>query len=257
MDKKIIKLKESELISIIRKSINESKVSRPGLLIEGPKENASAIYNKCQNEKRKATLKRGDIESIAADIFDAIDGVGTKENKIKNSILRCQSMVNFCEVSKVYKTFYDEDLFDAIDGDVDYDSDWRDYVYLPLYTIDKNQQEFDATEAAAAAEQKKKQDEINKQNQAAAPTDQTIPAMACWKKEKQSSGYPNEGMHLHADKDFVYWFDGKGAAYGFYINASPGSAYYYKNKAEYEAGTSTKKGKAYCDGDEITFFGWN
>ena len=52
MDKKIIKLKESELISIIRKSINESKVSRTGLLTEGPKENASAIYNKCQNENR-------------------------------------------------------------------------------------------------------------------------------------------------------------------------------------------------------------
>jgi hypothetical protein len=244
MAKKTIRLTESELISVIKKVLKEEKT----LLNEGVYDNVKKIYDSCATEKRPATLKRPDLEKIAGDIFDAIDGVGTTLNKLKTAITASQSMVNFCAVSKLYNTLYGEDLLEAIDGDVNLDSEWRTYVYLPLYSIQQNQIEYDAAEKTT-----------NTQTQTQTVQNVTVTGpLGCAKNEK--------GYQVRGGTGNNQWFSfpyGSGEIRGYVsgnkMYGKDGKTLQDANLQYIVNGVATKQAKATCfDGDdgEMTVGTW-
>jgi hypothetical protein len=42
------------------------------------------------------------------------------------------SIADLCALSNIYLTRHSENLYDALDGDIDSDSEWKSYVFLPL-----------------------------------------------------------------------------------------------------------------------------
>jgi hypothetical protein len=150
MEKKKIRLTESELINLIKNAVNETNVPRKKILSEGAYDSAKAIYDSCSKEKRPATINRTEVQKIAENMSDALDDWTPNRDTLQKAITSCQTMVNFCAVSKLYKTLYGEDLLEGMDDTVNLDGNWRKFVYIPLYNIQQNQIEQDAATKPAA-----------------------------------------------------------------------------------------------------------
>ena len=84
-----------------------------------------------------------DIRDIADDIAAAVDGFGrTDEVMIARSIRKLKSIPDLCRLNDIYRKRNNESLLNALDGDIDSDSEWRDFVWRPieaLSTYSKNQ----------------------------------------------------------------------------------------------------------------------
>ena len=48
-------------------------------------------------------------------------------------------------MSQVYNQRYTETLFDALNGDIDQDGEWRDFVWIPLSELTKNTKKVDTS----------------------------------------------------------------------------------------------------------------
>jgi hypothetical protein len=113
---------------------------------------AKRILQACTNKKEvgPATQTRQQLNAIADAINTAIEGVGTDEKAIKTNLQKITTIPDLCAMAGIYQTRHGENLFDAIDGDIDDQAEWKTYVYLPLLDAYDNSQEIGAKAAAAA-----------------------------------------------------------------------------------------------------------
>jgi len=72
------------------------------------------------------------IRDIADDISLAVRGLGTDEVMIARSIKKLKSIPDLCRLNDIYRKRNTESLLDALDGDIDQDGEWRDYVWRPI-----------------------------------------------------------------------------------------------------------------------------
>jgi hypothetical protein len=63
--------------------------------------------------------------------------LGTNEELIKANLASIPTFPDLCAVNYSYSMRQSETLFDAIDGDIDSDSEWNEYVWKPIYGLIK------------------------------------------------------------------------------------------------------------------------
>ena len=92
------------------------------------------IFDACkQSGMGKSTMNGNTMDSIASKIRNAIMGWTTDEDAIKAALSQVQTLPDLCDVSRRYAENYPgSTLLDDLDGDIDSDSEWNEYVYLPL-----------------------------------------------------------------------------------------------------------------------------
>jgi hypothetical protein len=101
----------------------------------GSFEGVKKIFQACNKSGvGKPTINNNTMDSIAAQIHKAVEGFGfTDEDSIKNALSKIPTIPDLCAVKKRYKENYPGfTLFGDLDGDIDDDSEWNEYVYLPL-----------------------------------------------------------------------------------------------------------------------------
>lgn len=100
---------------------------------DGTMEGVRKIFKACSDKGMgKPTMKNGELEKINGLINQAIQGTNTNEDMLKINLAKFKTIPDLCRASYLYKNAYAESLFDAIDGDIDRDYQWKDYVYTPL-----------------------------------------------------------------------------------------------------------------------------
>lgn len=73
------------------------------------------------------------IRDIADDIAAAVEGFGrTDEVMIARSLRKLKSIPDLCRLNDIYRRRNTESLLSALDGDIDQDGEWRDYVWRPI-----------------------------------------------------------------------------------------------------------------------------
>lgn len=98
------------------------------------------LLNACKTKKSrigKTTLPTSRIKEIADSLNKAISGLGTNEELIKANLSSIPTFPDLCAVNYSYSMRQNETLFDAIDGDIDSDSEWNEYVWKPIYGLIK------------------------------------------------------------------------------------------------------------------------
>jgi hypothetical protein len=98
------------------------------------------LLNACNTKKSKigkTTLPTSRIKEIADSLNKAISGLGTNEELIKANLASIPTFPDLCAVNYSYSMRQSETLFDAIDGDIDSDSEWNEYVWKPIYGLIK------------------------------------------------------------------------------------------------------------------------
>ena len=107
---------------------------------EGTDANKSvkALHDSCKNSKLGKPLQSSsELEKIATEIGDALRektmGIfpSTDEEGIKSALLKIKSIPDYCKVASEYELKYGEDMYEGIDGDIDF-GDWDLYVRQPL-----------------------------------------------------------------------------------------------------------------------------
>jgi hypothetical protein len=79
------------------------------------------IISTCANSKAPVTSQTNKIADM---VYDAISGLGTDEDKVYRAMAMPKGVDEFCGVVKSYKSSYKEDLYTALDGDFDSESEW-------------------------------------------------------------------------------------------------------------------------------------
>jgi hypothetical protein len=116
---------------------------------------SGAITQYCTPEKSgKPKMSDSELNAIADEIFDAIDGWGTEEEDIRSALSGLETFPDFCAMAKKYQRRQGESLLDALDGDIDIDSDWRKFVWIPIVDI------IERTEETLPPEEQKDGDEV-------------------------------------------------------------------------------------------------
>lgn len=116
---------------------------------------SGAITQYCTPEKSgKPTMSDSELNAIADEIFDAIDGWGTDEDGIKSALSGLETFPDFCAMAKKYQRRQGETLLDALDGDIDVDSTWRKYIWIPIVDI------IERTKETIPPEEQKDGDEV-------------------------------------------------------------------------------------------------
>ena len=114
------------------------------LLTSGGKsyEKVKRTLSFCQTHKKnftKPTKDENRQRELARDIRDALSVFGwTNLNDLRRALQSCETVVDLCAVSEKYDRMFGETLFDAIDGDIDNESEWLNYVWLPIEKLVKN-----------------------------------------------------------------------------------------------------------------------
>lgn len=107
---------------------------------EGTEANKSvkALHESCKTSKLGKPLQSGsELEKIATKIGEALRertmGIftSTDEEGLKSALLKIKSIPDYCKVASEYELKYGEDMYEGIDGDIDF-GDWDLYVRQPL-----------------------------------------------------------------------------------------------------------------------------
>jgi hypothetical protein len=123
-----------------------------GLLQNSTNSNgAKKILQACSDKKTvgPASQSRQQLNAIADALNAAIEGTGTDEKAIKANLQKITTIPDLCAMSNIYQTRHGESLWDALDGDIDEQSEWKNYVYLPLLDAYENSVELGKKVAAA------------------------------------------------------------------------------------------------------------
>jgi hypothetical protein len=114
---------------------------------------AKKILQACRNKKEvgAASQSRQQLNAIADALNAAIEGLGTDEKAIKANLQKITTIPDLCAMSNIYQTRHGESLWDALDGDIDDQSEWKNYVYLPLLDAYENSVELGKKVKAAPA----------------------------------------------------------------------------------------------------------
>lgn len=154
---KIVRLTESELIRLVRKTIQESQANQqiagsaavglavggiPGAIVGGligyanaggSGDNVLQTLKYCRSKGMgKPSISVQQASGIADKINGAISGLGTNEAAIGAAMRQIKYFPDFCAVANTYQQRHGESLAAALDGDLDMESDWKKYVWLPL-----------------------------------------------------------------------------------------------------------------------------
>lgn len=84
-----------------------------------------AFYKCDLGEFNNPTMSSSIISNYARAINDSIEGVGTEEDKLFYTVSQIKKFDDFCAVSKAYRKKYSESLWNALDGDIDLESEWK------------------------------------------------------------------------------------------------------------------------------------
>lgn len=116
-------------------------------------EGAKKILQACTNKALVGTpsQSRQQLNTIADGLNAAIEGAGTDEDAIKANLQKITTIPDLCAMSNIYQTRHGESLWDALDGDIDEQSEWKSYVYLPLLDAYENSVELGKKVKAAPA----------------------------------------------------------------------------------------------------------
>ena len=107
---------------------------------EGTEANKSvkALHESCKSSKLGKPLQSSSqLEGIATEIGDALREKtmgfipSTDEEAIKSALLKIKSIPDYCKVASEYELKYGEDMYEGIDGDIDF-GDWDTYIRQPL-----------------------------------------------------------------------------------------------------------------------------
>jgi hypothetical protein len=107
---------------------------------EGTDANKSvkALHESCKSSKLGKPLQSGsELEKIATEIGDALREKtmgfipSTNEEGLKSALSKIKSIPDYCKVASEYELKYGEDMYEGIDGDIDF-GDWDLYVRQPL-----------------------------------------------------------------------------------------------------------------------------
>jgi hypothetical protein len=117
-------------------------------------EGARAIFSKCKTNKGKlGKRKQNDatLAQIADKINTAVEGMGTTLPSIKAAFQNVKSVADLCALSYVYQRRHGESLYNALDGDIDRNDEWKNNVYLPLLdnAVKNSEAEYKSLQAAA------------------------------------------------------------------------------------------------------------
>jgi hypothetical protein len=98
------------------------------------------LFQSCSTNKKelgKKTMDDATLDKLSDDLNAAVNKKylgfipGTDEEKIKSVFSKIQSIPDLCALVDNYKNSYG-DLSSDLDGDLENDREWRDYVFLPL-----------------------------------------------------------------------------------------------------------------------------
>ena len=107
---------------------------------EGTDANKSvkALHDSCKNSKLGKPLQSSSqLEKIATEVGEALREKtmgfmpSTNEEGLKSALLKIKSIPDYCKVASEYELKYGEDMYEGIDGDIDF-GDWDTYVRQPL-----------------------------------------------------------------------------------------------------------------------------
>jgi len=107
------------------------------------------LFQACKTEKTKPTLSTDQLDTISDTLNNAIEGLGTDEDAIADALRQIPTIPDLCALIKAYE--YHGDLFSDLDGDLDSDYEWKQYVVIPLRNAIRKSQEI-----TASAEKKEK-----------------------------------------------------------------------------------------------------
>lgn len=112
----------------------------------GYAERAQKLFKFCRDHRSDLTKPVNSIDrirDIADNLRAAMAGVGTDEVLIAKNLRKLKTIPDLCKLSQVYNQRYNETLFDALNGDIDQDGEWRDFVWVPLSELTKNTKKVD------------------------------------------------------------------------------------------------------------------
>jgi hypothetical protein len=98
------------------------------------------MFDACKTEKSTPTLTTSQLDAISDSINNAIQGVGTDEDAISSALQQLPTSPDLCGLIKAYD--YHGDLFSDLDGDLDSDYEWKQYVVIPLRNAIRKSQEI-------------------------------------------------------------------------------------------------------------------
>lgn len=98
------------------------------------------MFDACKTEKSTPTLTTSQLDAISDSINDAIQGLGTDEDAISAALQQLPTIPDLCGLIKAYE--YHGDLFSDLDGDLDSDYEWKQYVVIPLRNAIRKSQEI-------------------------------------------------------------------------------------------------------------------
>jgi hypothetical protein len=171
----------------------------------GSYDGVSAMFNACNTSGvGEPSMADSELSARASNIRAAIDGWGTDEDKIKANLGKLKYLTDFCRLAEIYAENYPgSTLLGDLDGDIDSDSQWNEYVYLPLLQAKRNTEK-----ANKEAEAKKASDDKYKTFAEAIANLGTF-AGTTWKKERAASdGFVYAGNMVIREKKISYLSDG-------------------------------------------------
>jgi len=84
------------------------------------------------------------LTTLADNIRGHVEGFArTEEVLIARDLRVLKTIPDFCAMIRIYSQRYNENWYNAIDGDIDMDTEWRDFVWLPLSELAKNTKKED------------------------------------------------------------------------------------------------------------------
>ena len=92
------------------------------------------LHKGCQDPDSivgKPMMSKQQHIQIATELGTAIMGGGTDEDSMSSALSRIKSIPDYCKVAEEYMIQHGEDMYEAIDGDINF-SDWDTYVRQPL-----------------------------------------------------------------------------------------------------------------------------
>jgi len=104
---------------------------------EGTDANKSvkALHDSCSTGKLgKPIQSNSELEKIATEIHDGISGwdlSGAGEKKLASALSKIKSVPDYCKVASEYEMSYGADMYEDIDGDVNFGG-WETSVRIPL-----------------------------------------------------------------------------------------------------------------------------
>jgi hypothetical protein len=101
-----------------------------------------AVLKFCSAHRKeigKPVNSKETIREIADNIYSAVRGVGgTDLRMIENNIKKLKTIPDLCALNREYPSRFNERLLEALDGDIDGDDDWKDFVWIPISELEKN-----------------------------------------------------------------------------------------------------------------------